>query len=74
MGIKMEFNKIDIVSKRINNLNVHIEELEYGLLNYIEEDIEGKPTRQSVLDDLKLKKAALSKELEMLQRQINDII
>lgn len=58
--------KIEIISKRIDNLNIHIDILTKDISNYPDDDVVGKPTRQNVLNDFILKKQALLEELSRL--------
>lgn len=58
--------KIQIINQRIDNINVHINILANDINDHPNEDVEGKPTRQSVLNDFMLKKQALLDELNKL--------
>jgi hypothetical protein len=68
MGINTE-EKINFLNNRINNLQVHIDILSANVVEYPEEDVEGKPTRQSVLDDILNEKEVLLSEVQALNNQ-----
>lgn len=58
MGID-DTDKIDLINVKISNLDAHISVLSEDILNNPGADVDGKPTRQSVLEDFELKKNAL---------------
>ncbi len=58
MGLN-NIDKIDLINAKISNLDVHILVLSEDILNNPEADVDGKPTRQSVLEEFQLKKNAL---------------
>lgn len=68
MGINTE-EKINFLNNRVNNLQVHIDILSVDVVEYPEADIEGKPTRQSVLDDILNEKQVLLSEVQALNNQ-----
>lgn len=68
MGINTE-EKINFLNNRITNLQVHIDILSVNVLEYPEADVEGKPTRQSVLDDILNEKQVLLSEVQALNNQ-----
>lgn len=68
MGID-NTDKIDLINARISNLDVHISILSEDILNNPEADIDGKPTRQSVLEEFELKKNALILTKQALTNQ-----
>ena len=53
---------IIIINNRIANIDFHIDILSRDTNDYPDSDIEGKPTRQSVLDELLVIKLALEQE------------
>jgi hypothetical protein len=59
-------NKIDILDERLNNLQVHIDILTKDILINPESDVEGKPMRQTVLNDFISKKEAILAEKNTL--------
>ena len=58
--------KIDILSNKIDNFNIHISVLEKDILDNPNIDIEGKPLRQDVLNDFYAMRQAIVEELERL--------
>ncbi len=68
MGINTE-EKINFLNNRIANLQVHIDILSVNVIEYPEADVEGKPTRQSVLDGILNEKQALLSEAQALNNQ-----
>lgn len=68
MGINTE-EKINFLNNRVNNLQVHIDILSVDVVEYPEADVEGKPTRQSVLDDILNEKQVLLSEVQALNNQ-----
>jgi len=61
--------KIEIINKRIDSILPHILALENDIFINPYSDIEGKPSRQSVLEEFQLKKQALILEKESLTNQ-----
>lgn len=51
----------------ISNMDIHIEVLEEDIFAEPDADVEGKPTRQSILNDMYNKKTALQQELSAIQ-------
>ena len=68
MGINNE-DKIVLIDIKISNLDVHISILNQDILDNPEGDVEGKPIRQSVLEEFQLKRNALVMEKETLTNQ-----
>lgn len=68
MGINTE-EKISFLNNRISSLQVHIDILSVNVVEYPEADVEGKPTRQSVLDDILNEKQVLLSEVQALNNQ-----
>ena len=68
MGINTE-EKINFLNNRISSLQAHVENLSADIVEYPEADVEGKPTRQSVLDDILNEKQALLSEAQALSNQ-----
>lgn len=68
MGISTQ-EKINFLNNSINNLQVHIDILSVNIIEYPEENVEGKPTRQSVLDDILNEKEVLLSEVQALNNQ-----
>lgn len=68
MGINTE-EKINFLNTRISSLQVHIDILSASIMEYPEEDVEGKPTRQSVLDNILNEKQVLLSEIQALNNQ-----
>lgn len=60
-------DKIMILNNEIYNANIHITVLQEDILNNPNADVEGKPTRQSVLNEFNNIKAALEIELASVQ-------
>lgn len=61
--------KIEIINKYIDSILPHILALENDIFINPYSDIEGKPARQSVLEEFQLKKQALILEKESLTNQ-----
>lgn len=61
--------KINFLNNRISNLQVHIDILSVNVVEYPEADAEGKPTRQSVLNDILNEKQVLLSEVQALNNQ-----
>lgn len=59
--------KINFLNNEILNYNIHILNLEANINEYPDDDIIDKPTRQSVLNDIYNKKAAIEEELASVQ-------
>lgn len=55
-----------IIIEKINNIDIHIHALEQGILNHPDEIVEGKPLRESVLENFKNQKDILLGELTLL--------
>jgi hypothetical protein len=68
MGINTE-EKINFLNNRISSLQVHIDILSTSIMEYPEEDVDGKPTRQSVLDNILNEKQVLLSEVQALNNQ-----
>jgi hypothetical protein len=68
MGISTQ-EKINFLNNSINNLQVHIDILSVNIIEYPEENVEGKPTRQSILNDILNKKEVLLLEVQTLNNQ-----
>jgi ribosomal protein S15P/S13E len=68
MGITTE-EKIAILQNKIDNLNIHINVLQEDLEANPQNDVDGKPTRVSILNDFLSKKNILEQELEALTNQ-----
>jgi len=68
MGINNE-DKIVLIDIKIFNLDLHISVLNQDILDNPGGDVEGKPTRQSVLEEFQLKRNALVMEKEALTNQ-----
>jgi hypothetical protein len=60
-------NKISILNSMILNCETHINILLDDILNNPDGDVEGKPTRQSVLDEFNNKKNSLQEELSFVE-------
>ena len=60
-------DKINILNNAISNYQTHIDILVNDILNNPDEDVAGKPTRQSVLDDFYIKRNALQEELSIVE-------
>ncbi len=58
--------KAIIIQNKINNLLVHMSVLEKDILDNPDLDIDGKPLRLDVLNDLKSVKKSLESELSLL--------
>jgi hypothetical protein len=58
--------KVIIIQDKINNLLVHMSVLEKDILDNPDLDIDGKPLRLDVLNDLKSIKKSLESELSLL--------
>lgn len=58
--------KATIVQDKINNLLLHVNILEKDILDNPDLDIDGKPLRLDVLNDLKSIKKSLESELSLL--------
>jgi hypothetical protein len=69
MGISTQ-EKINFLNNRISNLQVHIDILSVNVVDYPEADVEGKPTRQSVLNNILNEKQVLLSEVQALNDQI----
>jgi hypothetical protein len=65
MGIENN-DKIVLLESKISNLNIHIEVLSNDISTNPDADVEGKPTRQSVLNNLNASKQALLLEKQAL--------
>lgn len=65
MGIENN-DKIVLLESKISNLNIHIEVLSNDISTNPNADVEGKPTRQSVLNNLNASKQALLFEKQAL--------
>lgn len=65
MGIDNQ-EKINIINNIIDNLDIHISILEQDILLNPDLDIEGKPKRSSILQDLYYKKQSLHNEKDSL--------
>jgi hypothetical protein len=68
MGINTE-EKISFLNNRISSLQIHIDILSVNIVEYPEADAEGKPTRQSVLDNILNEKQVLLSEVQALNDQ-----
>ena len=68
MGINTE-EKVNFLNNIITNLQVHIDILSVNVVEYLEADAEGKPTRQSVLDSILNEKQVLLSEVQALNNQ-----
>jgi hypothetical protein len=68
MGINTE-EKVNFLNNRITNLQVHIDILSDNVSEYPNADAEGKPTRQSVLDNILNEKEVLLSEVQALNNQ-----
>jgi hypothetical protein len=68
MGIDTQ-EKINFLNNRITNLQVHIDILSDNVAEYPNTDAEGKPTRQSVLDDILNEKEVLLSQVQALNNQ-----
>jgi hypothetical protein len=68
MGINTQ-EKINFLNNRITNLQVHIDILSDNVAEYPNADAEGKPTRQSVLDDILNEKEVLLSQVQALNNQ-----
>lgn len=68
MGINTE-EKISFLNNRISSLQIHIDILSVNVVEYPEADAEGKPTRQSVLDNILNEKQVLLSEVQALNDQ-----
>ena len=55
-----------LLESKISNLNIHIEVLSNDISTNPDADVEGKPTRQSVLNNLNASKQALLLEKQAL--------
>lgn len=62
-------DKINIINNRINNFNVHIDILTNDIKDNPDADVEGKLTRQYVLNDFISIKNALISEILVLTNQ-----
>lgn len=60
-------DKIEFLNNMISNMDIHIEVLEEDIFAEPNADVEGKPTRQSILNDMYNKKTALQQELSAIQ-------
>lgn len=60
-------DKINILNNMISNYNIHINILSDDILNNPNEDVDGKPTRQSVLDDFYLQRNTILAELAIIE-------
>jgi hypothetical protein len=58
--------KIIEVTNRLNSLKIHIPILEENIKDYPDGDHPDKPTRESVLQDIKAKVGVLQEELDKL--------
>lgn len=58
--------KIEIIKGRIVNLDFHIDILARDILENPDADMDEKPERQDVLDDLILSKEAIKHQLDLL--------
>jgi hypothetical protein len=65
MGIENK-DKIGLLDLKISNLNVHIDTLSNDISINPEADVEGKPTRQHVLNEFQSIKEALLAEKQAL--------
>lgn len=66
----MQINdKINIIDNKINNIECHIDILSQDIINNPNSDVEGKESRQSVLNRFKEKKIFLENELLALTNQ-----
>lgn len=65
MGIELN-EKIKVIEDRIANLNIHIDILSKDLQDNPTEDVDGKPSRSSVLSNFLSKKQILEQELGAL--------
>jgi hypothetical protein len=65
MGIENN-DKMVLLESKISNLNIHIEVLSNDISTNPDADVEGKPTRQSVLNNLNASKQALLLEKQAL--------
>ena len=65
MGIENN-DKMVLLESKISNLNIHIEVLSNDISANPDADVEGKPTRQSVLNNLNASKQALLLEKQAL--------
>ena len=58
--------KIIEITNRLNSLKIHIPILEENIRDYPDKDHPDKPTRNSVLQDIKAKVGVLQEELDKL--------
>lgn len=68
MGIT-NLEKIDLLNARIFNLDTHINILTEDITSNPESDIQGKPTRQSILEEFQARKLSLVLVKEALTNQ-----
>lgn len=68
MGIT-NLEKITLLEAKIINLDIHINVLSNDLASNPQDDVDGKPSRQSVLEEFQLSKQALILEKEALTNQ-----
>ena len=68
MGINTQ-DKINLLNNRVINLQIHIDILSANVAEYPNADAEGKPTRQSVLDNILNEKEVLLSEVQALNNQ-----
>lgn len=64
----MSKEKTQVLSDKIENLNVHIFILEKDIQDNPDADVEGKPLRQDVLQDLIGVKTALQEKLDSINQ------